>query len=319
MKKLPGWAKTVLKVSVSLTLLVLFVRRVQTGHLVEAFASLAWWQVCVAALAYLVSQFISSLRWLLLARSMGIPASVWPFYDFYLQGMFYSLFLPTSIGGDVGRAVLLSKLTQTNWLKATLSILSERASGFCGLYGFLWAGMALFTFQGFDASSKSLISAIGLFALVFTLGFKRVETLPGGHWLIHKVLFKKASDTEVLGQIWPQKRIVLTTILMSIGLHSLNTLILWSLLGALGGQVSYLLMGTIYALAAISAMLPITLSGIGVREGVMVILLTRWAGVPEETAVALSLLWLSLIILTTFPGAVLALRHPLTLKVTSQS
>lgn len=314
MNKLPGWVKTAIKVTVSVTLLVLFVRRVQTGNLMQAFSQLAWWQVTLGGLGYLLSQFISSGRWFLLARSMGIPAKLWRFYDFYLQGMFYSLFLPTSIGGDVGRGVLLSQLTQTNWLKATLSILSERACGFCGLYGFVWVGMAVFTLPGFDLSAKLVLSAIGLLALVITLGFKQVEAWPGGHWLIHRVLFKKASESEELGRIWPHKRILGLSIAMSVGLHCINTLVLWGLLILLGAPISYLLMGTIYALAAISAMLPITLSGIGVREGVMVILLTRWGGIPEEAAVALSLVWLSLIIVTTVPGAILALRHPLNLK-----
>src|SRR5260370_26834506 len=53
---------------------------------------------------YLIIQTISGLRWQLLSRPLGFRRSVGHCIRFYFIGMFFNLFLPTSVGGDVGRA-----------------------------------------------------------------------------------------------------------------------------------------------------------------------------------------------------------------------
>ena len=88
-------------------------------------AVLAWrvnWDKAAAALAaldarlwlaalgvYLVAQVVSSLRWLLLARVLGVRGGLGRFTAYYFIGMFFNLVLPTSVGGDVVRAWYLCR------------------------------------------------------------------------------------------------------------------------------------------------------------------------------------------------------------------
>jgi len=94
----------------------------------DAFANLRpdYW---LAALGlYLATQLASSLRWQLLARPLGFELPVWRYAGFYFVGMFFNLFLPTSVGGDVLRAWYLDGGSGRR-LKAFLSVFVDRLSG----------------------------------------------------------------------------------------------------------------------------------------------------------------------------------------------
>ncbi len=57
-----------------------------------------WW----AALGlYLFTQAASGLRWQLLSRPLGFERTLLDYTRMYFVGMFFNLFLPTSVGGDV--------------------------------------------------------------------------------------------------------------------------------------------------------------------------------------------------------------------------
>jgi uncharacterized protein (TIRG00374 family) len=84
---------------------------------------------CLLALAiYAASQVVSSYRWQLLARPLGFTEPLGRFVTLYFVGMFFNLFLPTSVGGDVVRAWLLAGRSGRRWT-AAVSVFSERFTG----------------------------------------------------------------------------------------------------------------------------------------------------------------------------------------------
>jgi uncharacterized membrane protein YbhN (UPF0104 family) len=93
----------------------------------------------------------------------------------------------------------------------------------------------------------------------------------------------------------------------------------WSLIVQVGASVSVALMArgigvtlewitwfSVVPLIALAIVLPISINGVGIREGGMVFLLGRW-GVAEEKAVAIGLLWFFATIVTGLLGGVLFL------------
>jgi uncharacterized protein (TIRG00374 family) len=63
----------------------------------------------LALFVCLLSLLVMSLRWHILNLSHGIQTGTPQLFVFYLIGLFFNNFLPTSIGGDLARVYYLAK------------------------------------------------------------------------------------------------------------------------------------------------------------------------------------------------------------------
>src|SRR6266481_2701197 len=77
---------------------------------------------------YVVLQIISGLRWQLLTKPLGFQKSVFECVRYYFIAMFFNLFLPTSVGGDVVRAWYLDGGSGRK-ASAFVTVLVDRLSG----------------------------------------------------------------------------------------------------------------------------------------------------------------------------------------------
>src|SRR5438270_1873634 len=100
---------------------------------VAAAIEVMHWEFWLAAAAiYLVSQVVSAWRWGALARPLGFAVPQRHFTQLYFEGMFFSLCLPSSIGGDVVKAYRLAPNAGGRVL-AACTVLADRATGVVGL------------------------------------------------------------------------------------------------------------------------------------------------------------------------------------------
>src|SRR5256885_5184938 len=83
---------------------------------------------------------LSALRWWLVLGPGVAPWAV--LVRLYFVGQFFSLFLPTSVGGDAVRVLALSRATQETG-RALSSVLIERLLGVGALVAYLVAGASL--------------------------------------------------------------------------------------------------------------------------------------------------------------------------------
>ena len=86
----------------------------------------------VGVLLYMAGQAISSWKWLILLRPVRLDVPYLKVLAFYFTGMFFNLFLPTIVGGDAVKAVLLARETGAP-ARATMSVFMERNVGLCAL------------------------------------------------------------------------------------------------------------------------------------------------------------------------------------------
>src|SRR5207244_2735510 len=93
-----------IKFLVSGALLALLAWRTDWARLSAAFAGLRlnFWLAAVGL--YVLTQVVSAVRWQMLSRPLGFEQPLSHYVGFYFIGMFFNLFLPTSVGGDVVRA-----------------------------------------------------------------------------------------------------------------------------------------------------------------------------------------------------------------------
>jgi len=270
-----------------------------------------WWTAGLAA--GVLVQVAAAVRWSALARPIGFRLPITTFIRRFFEGSFFSLCLPGSIGGDVIKAFRMSDST-TGRLLAGCTILADRFTGFAALA--VLAATALLV-QRYQLGTPAALGVGGLLlaAVMVPLGFavgmldRVLAWLPEHHRLRH-----------FLGHLLPYQ--MRPSLLMrAVG---------WSMLVQMGGAFAVSLLGRSVGvhlplatwfgsipLVSLAMVLPISISGVGVREGGLAVLLEPH-GVARDQAVAIGLLWfLTTIICGLIGGACfLGDRRPVTVPLT---
>ena len=125
MKKAKPVLVLLLKLVVSVGLLAYFLARIHIERFLQTFANAKFSYIALAMLVYLFTQVISAVRWTTLARPLGIKTPFTAMLRYYLIGMFFNLFAPGTVGGDVSRVYYLVKDEDAR-LKGTIGNDSQR-------------------------------------------------------------------------------------------------------------------------------------------------------------------------------------------------
>jgi uncharacterized membrane protein YbhN (UPF0104 family) len=122
----------ILRIAGTVALMALTLRNVDWPRLFELFETVDWrWWGAGLGLG-LVVQCLAAIRWAVLARPIGFREPVTVFIRRFFEGQFFSLCLPTSIGGDVVKAYRLSATTRGRVL-AGCTVLADRLAGLSAL------------------------------------------------------------------------------------------------------------------------------------------------------------------------------------------
>jgi len=305
-RRVPGWVGLALRAAATVGLMSYALRGLDWSAFWQLLANAdwRWWAAGLALIA--TTQVVAGIRWAALARPLGFDFSRLTFVWRFFEGAFFSLCLPSSIGGDVIKAYRLGDETQRRLL-AGCSILADRLTGLAAL-GVL-AGTALIATNGRLGWSATAAVAAGLLAAavaVFRLGVGSIDRIldwiPAPH-----------PAREFVARLLPYQQ---RPALMSQALG-------WSFIVQIGGALAVGLIArslgvhqpatvwfAVVPLVALATVLPISINGVGVRENALALLLAPH-GVSAEPAVAVGLLWLFTSVITGLIGGVLFLldRH----------
>jgi len=300
------------KIAVSLGLLAFFLFKLDLRNFWRALASAHISYLVVGLVAYFLSQLISSVRWALLARLLGFANPQKEFTVFYLIGMFFSLFAPGTVGGDVGRIVYLARTgDRENEGRragalgfAAISVLADRAVGMAVL---IWIGTVALA----SAPRYSVPVAIRYVTFALALGFLLAwALLPLLGWLLRSKENPAWKNLRLALQTFRARRpVIIQTMLLSLVVHGVQSWIHVLIGHALAVEIPWSYALIVYPLVGTFSALPISLNGIGLREGGYLFLLGR-IGIGSEKAIAFSLLWFLVSALnSTIGGLVFILRR----------
>lgn len=292
------WIGKVLKVTVSLTLLGILLAQVDFA---AVGATIAGARLDLLLLAFLMNhadRILQGGKWWALVRSSGARISFWQAIANTYAGNFAGQFLPSGVGGDVVRLVLLQRLGLPP-IEVAASIVVERLFGLFALVSVASASVALAAWRGVDFPGQIETVTLGLFVLMgaglllsFTPPMERIvggataglRRLPFRVPYLGKVQDMAAAYTRYAGRRATVARYFVLSILEVLLVVMVNVVVC----RALGIGIPLVTMMLVVPVTLIVYRIPISLNGLGVQEGVLGYFFAQ-AGYGIEAGVSLSI------------------------------
>lgn len=259
---------------------------------------LAWFLVALAA--YGVSQILSAFRWHGLLRAGGMEYPLTQVTRRYFEGVFFNLCLPTAIGGDVWKAYSLGGSAKRRLLVGA-SVFVDRLFGLAALV-FIMSCAAMYR-----GTASPLVAVLG--------GAGLVSLIPFGLALL-RALARRIAQVAPAGRLRAncEKIQTLDTSLVSQGraftlslvIQLLNVATVGLLCATTGVDVAWSHLCLVVPLTIMLTMLPLSIGGIGVREGGFAVLLSG-AALSTEACVSLGFLWTVVMTITSLVGGIVYL------------
>ena len=275
-----------LKVLFSVALIVLLLWRIPFANVAGALRDADPRWLGAAAVVMLASNLLGSYQWWRLLHVVDIRIPLWKACAYYHIGLFFNNFLPANIGGDIARVADSSRHGSSTGA-AVSAVLMDRLIGTVAL-----AGLAVDRFH--LAVAYLCLVAFFVLSVLLLWGLFHPASLPALERVLTRVglgrLGPHLDDLAARIEAYRGARFLLArmlvvatgTQLMRIAVHALVA-------RALGLHVPLQYFLLFVPLLAVIVSLPISLNGLGVREGVGV-LLFGLIGVDRARAFSLQFL-----------------------------
>ncbi|MDD2752250.1 MAG: lysylphosphatidylglycerol synthase transmembrane domain-containing protein [Candidatus Omnitrophica bacterium] len=282
-------------ISVVLIIFLFHFKDIDTRSLIKDIKSadkqLLLWAFLVSVLNYVLCFF----RWEMLLKAANIHLPKKRLVTSFSGGIFFNLFLPSSIGGDIARSIDLGKYTQRP-KEVTATVLLDRLSGYVGLAVLVLFSLAI----GFDLVKNNPIVLITIAVIIMIL---LVILLV----LFNKSVFSRITkllDTPDAGRIkemfvnlyqeihyfQKHKGVLLRNLLLSLVIQAVGPMAFYITAVALGmNQLNPIYFLIFIPIVGAVTLLPISIGGFGLRESTSVILFSK-AGIAQSPAAAMALL-----------------------------
>ena len=258
--------------------------------------------------------WITAFRWKTLLNTQGVKLSTATLSVTVLIGLFFSNFLPTTIGGDVFRTYDVSKKAKIPLGTSASIIMVERFSGVVSAAVYAVAAL----FLGFTAiGKKSIIIPIVIF-FVITLIIALIIINPsifGIKRLFNRFKFmrkikEKLSNVFNTLASFKKYKIVLLEVLLYSFLLQFAVILNWYLASlALGIDLNLAAFIFLVPVVSTIAMIPISIGGIGLRENSLVFIMVAMGAASNKAALC-SLLILFMLIIVGIVGGITYIVRP---------
>ncbi len=305
--------KTAVKGVLTVVVLGVVLRKVPLGELGARLGRLRSGDVALLVALTVAQVSVGVFRWKRLLARLGERPPFWRgFFALYgdvLVGLTYNMFLPTTVGGDVIRA-LRARRRVSRPHRAWSTSLFERIAGLLAMAasGAIAAAVGL----GADARMPSAIRvlAVAVTAVLLVVFFFASTPFRVLLRLLERRLPSAADDVRGIAEdlegplsTGGARAEALGWSILYQGLGIAFVLVGARGLGAPGHELA-ILVGV--PIVHVLSMVPVTIGGLGLREGLFVAILGP-LGVAPDVALGLAAQWLASSVLFAIMGAVVAL------------
>lgn len=249
-----------------------------------------------AACAAALSEILCATRWWVILHAFGLPLRWRDAVAFSAVGLFYSLGLPGSAGGDAVRTLYLMRLFPEKKMAAAFSVLADRLCGLAALVLFMAATLAWnhHSFLSGELGRGIVLSAASLLGgAIFLLGLWWMTTIPSLRDFVRRRHPRFSPHLLESGAIFQQMaerpRAVLTGCALATAALAAHFLGYFFSAKAFGSSLGIGSLFSIMPIVDTLTMLPVALYGLGLREALFNVLLGTFFGTPSATATLISL------------------------------
>ena len=257
-----------IKIIVSVSLLAYLISKLDFGSFAKLKIDITWY-IAISVIVMLVALAFMTLRWKYVLNLIKEKSySLRLLYRYYLIGSFFNIFIPGAIGGDAMRLYYVSKSYHLSKAKSLLAVFIERVGGLFAL------GLILMFSLLFNDTIRTKLD-FG-FSLIALSTFGMVVALVIAKYFVQKKMPINYKD--------------LAFILLLSGLGQFGDIVISYIFSLYFGlDITILNLMSIMPLVYVATVVPISLGGVGVREGVMTAGLTLY-GINPSDAVIISFL-----------------------------
>lgn len=286
----------VAKIALSLGLLWLVLAKVNVDSVLDIVSKADPWLVVLWYLLVPVVIMLSAWRWQILAPGLSYLTAL----KYTWIGVFFGHVLPGSIAGDVAKGVSLALKDERARAGLAASIIAEKMIGLAALVLFFDLACGVVYLAYGDDSPQ--IRHLAVIALVLSL-VGVIGAVVAALVALRSDLFAVRGRSSLLGRIAEgigtaaqfyrnKPSLLVKAFVLSSAVHLVNIVGTYLSFQALRVDAGLLLAAVVYPVVSVMLLIPISISGIGVRDATLAVLFTLF-GLSAASGVAIS--WLALL------------------------
>ncbi|MET0275503.1 MAG: lysylphosphatidylglycerol synthase transmembrane domain-containing protein [Acidimicrobiia bacterium] len=299
-----AYAKVCFRLLVSAVLLAFLVTKIPAGSLEPKDTHAGTLVFFFAALAITFGGFVlSAWRWQRVLAVFDAHVPMRTLLSHSLAGQFVGNVLPSTIGGDVLRVSRSSKAVGGSDV-AFASVAIERLTGFVALplltlLGIIVKPSLLDVPHAWISIAISAVTVVALCAILFVAGHPHLA----GRFEKHDNWMRFIGAVHIgVSRLHREPKQASVVLVAAVAYQASVVAAVWCAIHALGVSVPDAAVLAFIPTVAMAQVLPISLGGIGIREGLLVVLLHP-LGVPTGKAIGVGLLWYGMTLLVSLLGA----------------
>jgi len=261
-----------IRLSVTALLILYLFKKIEITQVLNIFVLINPLVFLSASLLYILSSYISTLRWKIFLNEKELKIST--LFSLYLIGSFFNNALPGIIGGDVVKIFMIKE--KTGIREAIASVFMDR---YTGLFALLLISLVFFILF-YNKLPKHIF--LWLVPISFS-GF-----IVGTLFLMVISRVKMLRELKDYISTFTQKQI-LKGIFYSLLVQFIVIISVYIIFYGLNISISFFELCVFLPIIILISMLPISISGLGVREWCFILFFGNSFG--ESQVVAVSFLW----------------------------
>jgi len=296
------------KVAVSVGLIVFLFAKLSPARLLSHLESVRPEQLIVSTVIFFVSVVMGAGQWHLLLKAGGIVLPFAKTFKVYFVGIFFNNFLPAGVGGDVVKVYDVSRVGNDPYQVFAVTVL-DRVIGIAGLCVLaLVASFMLLAGPGLNNLHLYIVIFAGCVAPVLALILnKRLSR--GVRKLFGKItlwglggrfdtIFRHLGEYRRLRLLLAQ----LTVLAMAVQfLRVVTHVLVAQSLGIAVTKLDFTQFFVFVPLLSLLMILPVSINGLGVREGAGILLFTQ-IGFSKEQALLMELITYAIMVVVSMLG-----------------
>lgn len=303
----------VLKVGLSFALFAYVVAKVSPGNVLATIRPADPRLLVAAAALFLFSSLVGSWLWGRLLRAQGVRIPYPKAAAYYFVGLFFNNFLPSNVGGDIARISDASKYSDrvSPVFSATLMdrLIGVLAIGFLALVASVVALPELHVPGIFVMLLVIFVAALAAFLSIFS---RRVLT--AFEWPLRAVGAHGAADAvgRMLDDLhgFKHQSGTLVSVFFASSVVQISRICVHWLVGlSLGVRIAASYYFVFVPVLAALVSLPISLNGLGIREGAAVVLF-HMAGLTREQSFTIPFLTYVISVVISLLGGLIFVSRP---------